>query len=190
MKGKLILVVGPSGSGKNTLIDHVLELHPEFKFVVSATTRNPRAGEIDGVTRHFFTKEEFKKRIDNDEFVEWAEYGGHLYGTLKSEIITPLEEGQLLINEIEVQGVRIIKKFLPKENLFIIFTRAKSWEDLVRRIQERGHMNEDELEKRHERFEDEMTFEKEADYVIQNEYGKVDESKQKIEKIVNEILQK
>lgn len=190
MNGKLILVVGPSGSGKNTLINHVLKIHPEFKFVVSATTRNKRQGEIEGVTRYFFTKEEFEKKIENNEFIEWAEYGGNLYGTPKSEVIKPLEGGKLLINEIEVQGARIIKNLLPKENLFIIFTKAGTWDELVKRILERGPMSDDELSKRHSRFSDEMTFEKEADYVILNEYGKVEEAKKKMEKIVNEILEK
>lgn len=190
MKGKLILIVGSSGSGKSTLIKHIRDLHPEFIFPVSATTREPREGDADGQTYHFFTKDEFQKKVENDEFVEWAEFDDNFYGMLKSEIIKPLEEGRILINDIEVQGARIVRDLLPKENLYTIFLNAGTWEDLVKRILERAPMSEEELNRRHARFLDEMTFEKNADYIIVNEYGKIDEAKQKIEEVVNEILEK
>ncbi len=190
MEGKLILIVGPSGSGKNTLIKYIHRIHPEFRFPISATTRNLREGDVDGETYHFFTKEEFQKRVDNDEFIEWAVFDDNFYGMLKSEILQPLEEGKILINDVEVQGARIVRNLLPKENFFTIFINAGTWEDLTERILERHPMSEAELQRRHARFLDEMTFEKEADYVIINEYGKIEEAEKKIEKVVSEILEK
>ena len=161
--------MGPTGSGKGTLLSNLKENHPEFIFPVSCTTRPvKRAGEKEGDTYYFITTEEFQARIDRGDFLEWASYGGNLYGTPRSEIIEPLKAGKILVREVEVQGVRKIRATLPRENLFIIFVDAGSWEELEIRVRKRAPITEEEIEKRRKRYDDETSFKGEADFVIKN----------------------
>lgn len=187
MKGHLILIVGPSGSGKGSILSYLRHIFPQIPFAISCTTRAPRPGEENGSIYYFVTEEEFRARIAKGEFVEWASYGGHLYGTLKSEIIAPMEEGRVVIREVDVQGARTLQKLLPKENLTVIFLDAGSWEEMERRITERAPIASEELIKRRERYIDERTFLEEADHVISNHEGQFDEAKQMAEKIVGDI---
>lgn len=186
--GKLVLVVGASGSGKGVLLKKARQFHPEIVFPVSCTTRAMRPGEIDGVQYHFVSDEEFTCRIEASEFLEWASYGGHKYGTLRSEIIPALEEGKMVLREVEVQGARNIRDIVPSENLFIIYVHAGSWEDLERRIVDRAPISTDELESRRRRYEDEQTFMAEATYVVENLDGKLTEADEAFEAIITELL--
>ena len=112
-RGKLILVTGPSGVGKKTLIDHVLENIPDCVFSVSATTRAPRPGEVDGREYHFLTETAFKEKIQGGAFAEWARYGDSYYGTPYSSIEGALDAGKNVLLELEVQGAKQLMKKTP-----------------------------------------------------------------------------
>lgn len=174
-RGKLVLVVAPSGSGKDTLMEAAEAAFPDLPTLVTCTTRLPRPGEVDGVDYHFLTREEFECRVALGEFLEWAEYSGNRYGTLRASIEEVLERGEVLVAAIEVQGARQVRTLMPADELAIIYIEAGGWEVLKRRIEERAPISAEELEKRHERYLDEATFKEEADLVIENLDGKLEE---------------
>lgn len=174
-RGKLVLVVAPSGSGKDTLMEAAEAAFPDLPTLVTCTTRLPRPGEVDGVDYHFLTREEFERRIALGEFLEWAEYSGNRYGTLRASIEEVLERGEVLVAAIEVQGARQVRTLMPADELAIIYIEAGGWEVLKRRIEARAPISAEELEKRHERYLDEATFKEEADLVIENLDGKLEE---------------
>ena len=185
-RGTYVLVVGPSGSGKNTLIQAAREAVSGLAYAVSATTRPPREGEANGVNYHFLSREEFDRRIGAGEFVEWAEYGGNKYGTLRSEIEKKIADGKLVLNDIEVQGARQIKRLMPLDAV-AVYVDAGTWEDMVERIQSREAMSADELEKRRERLEDEMSFKAEADFVVENRNGRLEDAKQAFIEVIKKL---
>ena len=176
MRGKFLLVVGPSGSGKDTLIKHARSVFPDLGISVSPTTRAPRPGEEGGVDYHFLTEEEFKRRIEAGDFLEWAQYGGNYYGTLRSEVMPAVEAGKFVISDIEVQGARQILSSIPND-VIVFYIDSGPWESLVERIRARAPISDEELTKRYERYQDELSFKKDAHYVITNENGKLEEAK-------------
>lgn len=188
MEGKLILVIGPTGSGKGTLLTHVRNSTSGLIFPVSCTTRAMRPGEVSGQTYFFVSPEEFEQRIQKNEFLEWAEYGHNRYGTLKSEILPFIEEGKTVIREIEVQGARQIQKILPPENLRIIYVDAGSWDELERRIKARAPIGAPELEARRKRYEDETSFKAQAAVVVKNPDGGLEQAKRDFETAVRSIM--
>jgi guanylate kinase len=111
---KVFVITGPSGVGKGTLIARLLEAHPELELSVSATTREPRDGEEDGRDYHFLSPEEFDRRAEEGDFLEFATYSGNRYGTLRSEIERRLEAGHSVVLEIEVQGARQVRAAMPE----------------------------------------------------------------------------
>ncbi len=133
---KLFVISGPSGAGKGTLVSRIREQHPALGLTVSATTREPREGEVDGESYYFLTDDEFARRVDADEFVEWAEVHGHRYGTLVSEVTSNLDAGRSLILEIDVQGAFQVKKRFP--DAILIFIMPPSLEVLTDRLSSRG----------------------------------------------------
>ncbi len=177
MTGKLILVVGPTGSGKSALLSYVQQQDPSLIFPVSCTTRAPRPGEVEGEKYYFITKEEFETREAAGEFLEWASYGGNYYGTLKQQILPAIAAGNIVVREVEVQGARQIQELMPKGQLGIIFIDAGSWEGLERRITARAPMSEPELLARRKRYEDELTFKPQADIVVENLDGGLEQAK-------------
>ena len=177
MAGKLILIVGPTGSGKGSLEAHVHTVMPDIYWSISCTTRTPRPGETDGDRYFFVSKEEFKTREQAGEFLEWAQYGGNYYGTLKSQVLPMLAEGKTVMREVEVQGARQIAQVVLKGQLRIIFIDAGSWESLERRVLARASMGEAELLARRKRFEDEMSFMLQADVVVKNPDGGLEQAK-------------
>ena len=147
-KGKLLIFSAPSGSGKTTLLNHLLSEVPGIAFSVSATTRPPRGEEQNGVEYYFMSLEEFKQRVENDEFLEWEEvYPGRCYGTLKAVIEKMRNEGYHVAFDVDVVGGTNIKKFFGDEALSI-FIQAPSIEVLRERLINRGTDSMEEIEKR------------------------------------------
>ncbi len=190
MQGTLILVIGPSGSGKSALIAYVRKVAPDMVFPVSCTTRTKRQGEKEGETYYFITEEEFDARIKDGAFLEWASYGGHRYGTLKSEVLPKLKAGKSIVREVEVQGAHILLQKLPRENCATIFVSAGSWAHLEKRIRARASMSDEELAIRHARYEAEMAFQQEADVRIENPDGKLEEAKHSFVEAIEQLRKK
>ena len=189
MTGHLILFVGTPGSGKGVLREYARSVFPHLHFAVSCTTRAQRPGEINGRDYFFISRDEFQTRINEGSFLEWIEQdGGNLYGTLKSEILEPIARGDIVVREVEVRGVRAIKELVPKENLTVIFIEADTWDVLERRIQERAPISTEELALRKERYEQERLFMPEADMVVQNYDGKLDEAHRQLKAAIEHII--
>lgn len=188
--GHLLLMMAPMGSGKSMLVRHTKENYPAVYFSVSCTTRSPRPNEIDGVDYYFISKEEFRKKIDNDEFVEWAEFSGNLYGTLKTEILDRLANKQVVLTEIEIQGIEILKPLIPEANRTILYIEAGGWEVLKRRAQKRAPMSEEELALRYERYEHEIKVKALADKVINNFDGEAEVAKRDFDNLLKEVFLK
>ena len=144
-RGRLIVVAGPTAVGKGTVLSRIRESHPEVHFSVSATTRPPRPGEIDGVHYFFVDDAEFDRLIATHALLEWAVvHGHHRYGTPTAPIVEALEAGESVILEIDIQGARQVKQSMPEAVL--VFLLPPSWEELVRRLESRG--TEDATEQR------------------------------------------
>lgn len=188
LSGHLILLMAPSGSGKSLLLKHIRQEMPDIYLAVSCTTRQSRPGETEGETYYFIDLQEFKRRIKNEDFLEWAEYGNNLYGTLKSEIIKPMEEGKMVLREVELQGINSILNIIPKENLTIIYIDGGDWNTLKKRIQKRAPISESELNLRHERYIKETAAKSLADIVIKNNEGRLREAKAELVAIIEKIV--
>lgn len=183
--GKLFLILGPSGSGKGTVMNYLKKTFPQAVFPISCTTRLPRPGEQDGHVYHFITAEEFQKKIDAGEFLEWAVvHHNHTYGTLKQPIRKALAAGKTVIREVDMQGVQSIRQLLPKEQVVSIFITAPSWENLKQRILKRSALPPAELQQREKSFHREMEFAKECDYIVLSEEGKIDEYCKKVADVI------
>ena len=135
-KGTLFVITGPSGAGKGTVLKKVIQSLNGLYFSVSATTRKPREGEVDGVHYHFLTRERFEELIEKDRFLEYAQYAGNYYGTPLDPVEEHLEQGHDVILEIELQGALQVKKRLPKAVL--VFIAPPSFEELESRLRGRG----------------------------------------------------
>ena len=148
-KGGLFVISAPSGAGKGTVIRRLIELRPELVFSVSATTRQPRAGEKDGVSYYFVSKESFKEMIENGEFLEYAEYVNEFYGTPKKPIYDCIENGKDVLLEIEVQGARQVMDQMPQA--VTVFIVPPDMEEQERRLRGRKTESEDKLASRLQR---------------------------------------
>jgi len=166
-KGALFVISGPSGVGKGALVSKLRANHPEIKLSVSATTRNPRPGEINGVHYFFLTKEDFKNRIELGEFLEWAEFSGNFYGTNKKFVEKMLEEGQSIILEIDVQGAIQVKSQL--KDAVLIFIEPPSFEELKSRLVKRSTESDEEIQKRLSAVKRELEQKNEFNYIIVND---------------------
>ena len=166
-QGLLLIVSGPSGAGKGTVVSRLLEKRPDCILSVSCTTRQPRVGEVDGVNYHFLSVEEFEKKIANDEFVEHTEYCGNFYGTLKSETDCQLEKGKDVILEIEVDGASQMMKLRP--DAIFIFIAPPSIAELERRLHKRGTEKEEVIKERVAKAEKELSFAPKYDYIVVND---------------------
>jgi len=167
VRGRLIVVSGPSGAGKSTLIKASLEAVPELAYSVSATTRGPRPGEVDGKDYIFLSREEFERWIEEDRFLEWAEYSGNLYGTPEQKVEELLDEGMSVILEIELQGARQVRRKRP--DAVMVFVRAPSLEETRRRLTGRATETEEALESRLATAVWEVAARDEFDYEVVNE---------------------
>ncbi len=167
MKNKLFVISGSSGVGKGTVIKEFLAKHPEFKLSISCTTRGKRDGEVHGENYFFLTKDEFKKCVENDDFLEWAEFSGNHYGTKKSFVEDCLKNGENLILEIDTKGALNIKKIMPEAVL--IFIAPPSIEELEARLRGRHTETEEAIQKRLASIKLEMENSKHFDYRIVND---------------------
>ena len=166
-KGKTFIISGPSGVGKSTVLKELFQDRDDLYFSVSATTRPPRPGEINGVHYHFTDVDEFRKMISEDAFLEYAEYVGNFYGTPKAPVEKWLEEGRDVVLEIEVQGGRQIKKVAP--DCVSLFILPPSLKVLEKRLRGRGTETEEVIEKRLAAAADEIRCVKDYDYAVIND---------------------
>lgn len=165
-KGKLFVFSAPSGSGKTTIVRKILDIYPELIFSISATTRKNRDHEINGLDYFFISEEEFLEKIDNDEFIEWEKFYDYYYGTLKSFVNSKLDEGLSLVFEVDVKGALSIKKSYPESVL--IFIVPPSMEELRARLIKRNTETSEDLKKRIERAELELSYKNKFDYLVVN----------------------
>ncbi|MEZ4910553.1 MAG: guanylate kinase [Saprospiraceae bacterium] len=168
-KGKMFVFTAPSGAGKTTVVRHLLEKYKDFGFSVSATTRPRRANEQNGVDYFFLSQEEFKKKIDDGDFVEWQEvYEGQFYGTLKSEIDRLWSQGKHIVFDIDVRGATNLKKYFDDVCLSV-FIRPPSFEILQQRLIDRNTESEETLQKRISKAIKELEYEPNFDIVLVND---------------------
>ena len=179
-KGLLILISGPSGTGKGTVCDLLRQKHPEISYSISATTRQPRPGEQDGVNYYFYTKEKFREMIDQGQLLEWAEVYGNFYGTPKQTVLDRLDAGEDILLEIDTQGALNVMKVMP-EGLFI-FLLPPSLEELAARLKGRGTETEESLHRRLGAAVDEIKLATKYRYVVVND--KVEDAEETIANII------
>lgn len=178
VRGKIYVISAPSGTGKTTIIKRIKEIRPEIRFSISAATRNPRGIEVNGKDYYFLSKDDFMKKVEAGEFVEWEEVFGNYYGTLKSELVDTVEKGEDVILEIDVKGALNIKQQFPESVL--VFLLPPSIEELVARLTGRNTEKQEELEKRIARAELEFSFREQFDHCVVNN---------DLEECVNEVLE-
>ena len=166
---KLIIITAPSGAGKTSIVRELLKKFDNLAFSISATTREKRPHDNDGVDYYFINHKEFRKRIENDDFAEWEEvYENQFYGTLKSEIERIWALGKHIIFDIEVNGAQNIKKTYG-DHALTIFIKPPSLKVLIKRLKERKTENDKSLKKRIKRAEKELTYENEFDSIVVND---------------------
>ena len=167
IKGKTFIISGPSGVGKSTVLNALLREYPDLYFSVSATTRAPREKELDGVHYHFIAPEDFHKMIEEEAFLEYAEYVGNFYGTPKKYVDAAMDEGRDVILDIEIQGAQQVCAKRPET--VRIFIAPPSWSELERRLTERGTDDADKVQKRLLRAKVELKMADAYDYFVIND---------------------
>lgn len=183
---KIILITAPSGSGKTSIVNHLMKKFPQLAFSVSATTREPRKNEINGHHYYFINENEFREKIHNKEFLEWEMvYEGKYYGTLKSDIERIWKQNKVPVLDIDVQGAIHVQQQYPV-NTIAIFIQAPSAEELKRRLKLRGSETEESLQARLNKSVYEMTFKKHFENIITN--GNFQTACREADKIVGDFL--
>jgi len=183
---KIILITAPSGSGKTSIVKHLMKRFPSLAFSVSATTRPPRDNEKDGKDYYFISEKEFREKIHNKEFLEWEMvYEGKYYGTLKSDISRIWKENKVPVLDIDVQGAIHVQQQYPV-NTISIFVQAPSVEELKRRLKLRGSETDKSLQARLNKSTYEMTFKNHFENIIINENFAT--ACKEVEKIVEDFL--
>lgn len=187
MNNKVIIFSAPSGAGKSTIVNHILSLHPEIEFSISATSRAPRGEEKHGVEYYFFTADEFRQMIAEEKFVEHEEvYPGSFYGTLKSEVERIWAKGHVIIFDIDVQGGVNLKRIFGDQALSV-FIQAPSVEVLRQRLVGRGTDTQEAIERRVAKAQSEMEFAAgKFDHVLVND--DLATAYAEVEKVVNDFL--
>ena len=186
MKGKLIIFSAPSGAGKSTIVQHLMKQDLGLEFSISATSREPREGEADGREYHFISPDEFRRKIEENAFIEWEEvYPEQYYGTLYSEVESILEQGRHAIFDIDVAGGMNLKKIYG-ERACAIFIQPPSMEVLEERLRSRGTDSETSLKKRVEKAIFELEYASRFDHIIIND--SLELALSEAEQIVREFL--
>lgn len=187
-KGKLFIISGQSGVGKNTIIKQVLARHKNLYKVITFTTRDPRPEEIPGIDHFFVYPQKFKEMIANHEFIEYAQVHCHLYGTPKKQVENILNQGKNAIMEIDVQGTMQVKNMMPDAVLIFIKYDSNNLENIIRqRILNdcaRGETPDEEIKRRITSAHKEAQYEKNYNYVVVNPEGHVEEAVSKVEDII------
>ncbi|MBH8566132.1 guanylate kinase [Nostoc sp. CENA67] len=165
--GRLVVLTGPSGVGKGTLMRSLLQRHPELYYSVSVTTRSPRPGEINGKNYYFISRSKFEQLVAQGEFLEWAEFAGNYYGTPREAVLNQVLSGKLVILEIELEGARQIRASFP--GALSIFILPPSFEELEQRIRGRGQDSEEAIVRRLRRAQEEVKAADEFDIKIVND---------------------
>ncbi len=165
--GKLVVLTGPSGVGKGTLVKALLTRHPQLHLSVSVTTRSPRPGEEDGKSYYFVSRSQFQSLIEQDDLLEWAEYAGNWYGTPRAQVEQLITQGQTVLLEIEVVGARKIQQTFP--TALRIFILPPSVAELERRLRERDQDSPEAIARRLEKAKEEIAVSDEFDYQIVND---------------------
>ncbi len=182
--GLLFLLVGPSGAGKNTLLNRVLERVADCTQMPTATTRPPRMGEIEGKHHFFLTEDDFRRLIEQGAFAEWQKVHSNRYGTLKATVEEGIRSGKLYIADIDFIGTSALKEQYP-DNVISIFIIPSSIAILEQRIRQRGMDSEEEIARRLQRVPSELLFKEKSDYVVIN-----DDLEAATEQIIGIILDK
>ena len=186
MTGKLIIFSAPSGAGKTTIVRHLLKVFPELEFSISACSRAMRKNETQGVDYYFLSVEDFKQKIENDEFVEWEEvYPNNFYGTLKSEIVRIWKKGKLVIFDIDVHGSLNLKKQFG-DNSLAIFVMPPSIQHLEERLKSRETETPENIAKRVNKAELELQTATQFDKIILND--NLEHAFEEAEKLVGEFI--
>jgi guanylate kinase len=180
LKSLLVVLSSPSGGGKTTICKALASRYPIFKISVSASTRKPRKNEVNGVDYYFLSEEEFFRRVKEQEFLEYENVHGYLYGTLKTEIKKLLEKGSSVLFDIDVKGALKIKKIFPEAILF--FIRPPSLEELEKRLLKRQTDTREEILKRLQRLPEEYAMADQFDYDVIND--NLEETIEKIYQII------
>lgn len=176
-KGLLFVVSAPAGCGKDTILNEFFKKTDCAGYAVSATTRAPREGEVNGVHYHFLTREEFERKIAEKDVLEYTEYCGNYYGTLRKSVNDLIDQGKDAILKIEVEGAMNIRRLFPEACL--VFILPPSWEVLENRLRNRGTETEEKIIERTRQARTEVGFAKNYDYLIVND---------KLDKAVDDLL--
>ena len=182
-KGTIFVVSAPSGGGKDTIIGAVKSQDDNLVHAVSATTRKPRNSEIDGQHYWFMNVDEFKEKVEQGEFMEWAEVHGHFYGTLKADVEKQVKSGRDVVLELDIQGARIVK--FDDSDVRTIFIVPPSLEVLEKRIRDRGGLQDFEIKTRMLNAEIELKARNEYDYIIMNDV--LEDAVKQFKQILEEI---
>lgn len=185
-KGSIIAVSAPSGTGKTTIVRKILKDIPELVFSVSATTRKKRAQEKEGVHYHFISEVEFKKKIENNEFVEWEKFYDYYYGTYKSVVDNAINSGKSILLEVDVKGALSLKSIYPESVL--IYIVPPSFDELVSRLKNRNTEDKADFQKRIDRAKMELEQKDKFDHFIEN--IELETAILKTEKLIRKIISK
>ena len=167
MKGNLLIISGPSGSGKGYIASKLIEKYDNFSLSISATTRNIRPGEVDGVNYFYKTRDEFENMIKNGELLEYAEFVGNYYGTPKQFVLDKINVGQNVLLEIEMQGALKVKEIFP--DALLIFIAVPSLDELEHRLKNRGRESDEDIENRIKQAKVDISYADKYDYVVMND---------------------
>lgn len=185
MNGKLFLILGPSGSGKGSVLEEIRKRHPKFVYPVSATTREMRPGEKDGVTYHYITRKKFEDGIKKGEFLEHElVHGLNYYGIPKKPVFDALDAGKIIVREVDIQGFEDVSKHFTKKNLVSIFITVSNQQELIDRIIKRAPISAEELKHRIVSMRMELAKARECDYLVENKTGQLEKTVEKVEKII------
>lgn len=168
MRKNLIVLSAPSGAGKTTVARHLLSVHPDWRFSISATTRTKRPNEEHGRDYFFLTRQEFVDRVGSGDMIEYEEIFGNLYGTLRSEVQRAIDAGETILFDVDVKGALSLRRAFPEDTL-LVFIAPPDLTILESRLRSRSTESEDQLRVRLERAEMEMSFRHEFDEVIVND---------------------